>query len=362
MRIAGFYAENIASTEFRINYWVQALARLGHDAKFYYDALEDIPTLDDKLNGCDAVIYGRSHRVRDIAALLAGRKVYNYKLIVDADDIETEVPLYNHASKIFNSATGFIKIAQAQYREADGVTTSTAFLNNHVSKFKSDAVVMPNCVNMRTYRSVRFREKESHHRNDIRLYWGGGGGHYDDLLIVKEPVLQLFKEHSNLKLIFGNFCPEWAARLDPLRVFLTKLVPFYAYPKLLAWLCVDIGIAPLVENNFNRAKSHVKYIDYSMARIPGVYQRIDAYTGSVKDGETGFLASTPDEWYCAMKLLITSKEQRIHIGNSAKADVMEHWNIDDWAPRYESWLNSLCFYKHIPEVTELIEGVPCQIL
>lgn len=364
VRIVGFGAENIASTELRVRHWVHALSRRGHDCSFYDKGLEDIEGLDSKLTGADFVIYGRTHNAKHVAALHAGRKLYGYKLIVDTDDLITNIPDYNFASSHYHGGTGLTRLGEAQYRESDAVTVSTPELLRLTKSYNPRTVYMPNTIAIEFFTNIKFRQKEARHLDDERIYWGGGGGHFNDLLLVKEPLLRLFHERPKLKLIFANFVPDWAALLPFNRVFFMPLVPFGVYPKVLSWICADVAVAPLCDNPHNRCKSHVKYLDYAMAKVAGVYQNLEPYSDSVTDGVSGFLASTSDEWYDRIKYLLDNPEERRTMAEVAYQDVVRSWNVDDWAVRYETFLKEMLETPKI-EVSPLQEGqsveAPCHI-
>lgn len=364
MKIAGFAAENMASSHLRVRQWVEAMKERGHDATFHGDALLDLATIDRKFEGCDVVVYGRTHDVHRIVALQAGRKVHGFKIVVDTDDYVDDIPKSNFASAYFNNATGLIRMSHGQYRDADAVTVSTPRLLELTRRHNERIHLVPNCIDSGIWRGVNRRNKETRHRDDVRIAWSGGGGHYNDLLIVKKALLRIVAERPNVKLIFGNFVPDWAAGLPWNRVFFLPLVPYATFPKLLTWLCVDIGIAPLDANEFNRCKSHVKYIDNAMAGVSGVYQRIEPYE-TVTDGVTGLLASDPDEWYEKINLLVEHAEMRRQIGRAARNDVLARWDVNRHAAAYERMLSEVVAGKPprlgaIP--IQLTEGVPIETM
>ena len=327
--------------------WTTQLSYIGHNVRQKPDKGEqfDWADIDNYLRDADVVITCRMANAKIFAALLAGRDLYHYKLVVDTDDNSDVLPEFNYAYPDYHSGSGVARIARGELKAADLVTVSTDYLGKWAKKYSPNVVTVPNCVNPRLYEGVKSRNKEPRHANDIRIYWGGGGGHYDDLLTIKEPVLRVFHENPNVKLVFSNILPDWAARLPASRVFFLRFAKFQAYPKLLRWLCADVAIAPLVDNEFNRCKSNIKYLDYAMAGIPAVYQNLEPYK-SVADGVTGLKASTADEWYVALNRLISDRELNRSISAAAREDVLATWNIDGHIKRYESMLE------------ELVNGVP----
>jgi hypothetical protein len=367
MRIVGIHLEPGGVGWHRLWCWTEGMERRGHDiwhrphvgTQFQWHELDAI------VNGADIVIAGRMHNAQVFAGLLAGRHLYNYKLVIDTDDNASVVPKYNQAFADYHVATGATKIVHAEFREADLVTVSTPDLLSYAKKHSHNVALVPNVVDTRRFASVRGREKEERHRGDLRLYWGGGGGHYDDLASIKSAVLRIFNEYPNLKLVFSNFIPDWAADLPPFRIFMIPFAHFNAYPKVLRWLCAEVAIAPLVDNEFNHCKSHVKYLDYAMARIPAVYQDLTPYDG-VTHGVTGLKAKTPDEWYENIKALLDDAALRETIANNAIEDVLDKWTVDRWIPMYETLMKETVALPKAAEVkvSPLSEGAPiaCQQL
>lgn len=355
MKIVGFAADNMASSHLRVRQWIAAMKERGHNADFYDNGLDSLEKFDERVAGANVVIYGCAQDGRKVAMVHGGKKVHGYKIVCDADDLITDIPAYNFASRVFHNATGFKRMCIMQYQLADAVTVSTRYLATAMKRHTPNVHLVPNCVDLSLWAGVRSRQKETRHRDDVRIHWGGGGGHYDDVLKVRDPLLRIFAERPQVKLIFGNFVPDWAALLDPQRVFFMTLAPYRGtWQKILTWLCVDIGLAPLVDNPFNRAKSHVKWLDYAMAGVAGIYQDIDAYE-TVVDGVTGLKVTTADEWYESLKTLVDNAATRERLGAQARRDVMAHWLVDQHAAAYESMLKRVCAMPTV-EVKQLVEG------
>lgn len=360
MRIAAFRAENSASSWYRCYMWMDALRKLGNDVLFDSEDVKgwDADQIDKVVRDADIVISGRTNQPMFFAALQAGRHLYKYKLVIDTDDLVNELHRHHPSSAVYHGATGITRLTDAQYREADGVTVSTRRLLDYTQPHNPyRTYYIPNCVHPDAWKTVRTRPKEDRHRSDIRIYWGGGGGHYGDLLIVKDALLRLARENSRVKLVFQNFIPDWAMQLPCTQAFYVPFVEFHGYYKLFKWVCADIAIAPLEPNEHNLCKSDVKYLDYAMAGVPGVYQRCEPYE-SVIDGVTGLLAETGDEWYAALRRLVDDAALRKSIASNASDWVITNRNVLDWVHKYQSILMDVAAAKlrPAPEFAMLSEG------
>jgi hypothetical protein len=359
VRIVGIHLEPTGVGWHRCWNWTTAMERMGHEVRHRpFDPCQFTWSgIDKYLRGADVVITSKTSHADIFAGLLAGRDLYKYKLVVDTDDNVDAITPDNVAFKHFHSGVGMARLIKAQYHQADLVTVTTPDLRREVEAHSGHVVIMPNVVDPRLHEKVKPWQKEARHRDDIRIYWGGGAGHWNDLLMVKDNLLRLFHEDKRVKLVFSNFVPAWAAMLDAFRVFMIPFADFYAYPQVLKWVCADIAIAPLCDNTHNRAKSNVKYLDYAMADVPGVYSDLPPYE-SVRDGVTGLKASATG-WYDAIKRLIEDVELRRSIAVAARQHVLDEFTIERWAPRYESMLKELLRRRPI-EVKPLTEGVPIE--
>lgn len=365
MKIVGIHMEASGVGWHRCWNWTTALQRMGHEVRHRpFNPIQfDWAEIDNYVRGADVVIAHKMADGRAMAALLLGRDLYKYKLVIDTDDDADSMDKANIAFKDHHAGIGTLRLIRAQYKMADIITVSTPPLRDVVAKYNGHIAIMPNTVDPRIHANIRGRQKEARHTKDIRIYWGGGAGHYADLLMVKDDVLRLFRDDERIKLVFSNFVPAWAADLPPFRVFMIPFAHFNVYARVLKSICADIAIAPLVDTVHNRSKSHVKYLDYAMADVPGVYSDLPPYD-SVMDGVTGLKVKSGETWYGQIKRLIQDADLRKSIAVAAKQHVLSDFTVDRWAPRYEAMLRELVAKKPLPLPAALTDGsiVPCPMM
>jgi hypothetical protein len=89
---------------------------------------------------------------------------------------------------------------------------------------------------------------------------------------------------------------------------------------------VDVGIAP-PNTEFNRAKSGIKFLEYSAAGIPGVYSGVTPYLGLVHEGHTGLLANSLEAWEHDLERLIGEPLLRESIRRQAQDAAYSRWSL-----------------------------------
>jgi len=101
----------------------------------------------------------------------------------------------------------------------------------------------------------------------------------------------------------------------------------------------DVALCPLADNDLNRRKSSLKYLEYAALGVPGIYSRGFAYDEVVRDGETGLLVeNTEASWNEAIRRLLSDEELRRTIRQNAFQDVLDHHLLRD---RIHDWLEAL---------------------
>src|SRR5205085_5404895 len=90
----------------------------------------------------------------------------------------------------------------------------------------------------------------------------------------------------------------------------------------------DIGLYPLPDEEWVYGKSGLKALQYMAAGIPTVASAIGTNFRIIKNGQTGFIASSKEEWLTYLSQLINNKNLRREIGRAAASEVEEKFSIN----------------------------------
>jgi len=269
------------------------------------------------------------------------------KIVLDIDDALWLVRPDNTAYEVFKKGSEGIKNFTAICNEVDYVTTTSSYLKNvichYTLKRHEQVIVLPNCIDLENLYTYRFQPKKRH---TITICHFGSSSHYKDLQDsgFVEGVDRLMKDLPNVNLLtIGALIPKfkykWGVRYrqDFGDIDLYKWVK-EKFPKFMEE--ADIVVAPLEVDTYNRAKSYIKFLEYSSAKKPGVYQDITPYQEIVKPEENGYLASDGDDWYNYLKKLALDFQLRKKIGEKAFRTIQAH-TIQKNVARYADFFKSI---------------------
>jgi len=279
------------------------------------------------------------------SALLFFANRYGVKLVLDLDDNLFEVKSDQPAYELYKRGGEKRPIVSALVSMADALFVSTQPLKDYYEKYLLDAFkkktpifVLPNYNDVKDF-NFPLPEKN---KDKIVLGWIGSTTHMDDLRIVLPAIERLLREYPNLEFnIVGGLNNEMALELfkdsDETitnRIFFSGgTLGWVGFPKMLMELNWDIGLAPLTDHEFNRCKSHIKWMEMAMKHIPTVASKCYPYwmpilgQDTIIDWKTGVLCDDK-EWYYKLRKLIENKELREKIGENAYKYVSENLQYD----------------------------------
>lgn len=223
---------------------------------------------------------------------------------------------------------------RASFKSADMVTTTTDYLAENLKKINPNTVVLPNLIDFDLYPQVEMVKKE------IRIGWQGGYSHYEDLWIIKDAIKEILKKYPHVKFVFLGDMRFYGLFKDiPIdRVEGHGWIKQEVYPYKLTCLNLDIGICPLVDNEFNKNKSAIKYFEYAMNKTAVIASDMLPYSPCITNEKDGLLVKEDaKEWFNAMERLILDKQKRQELGQAAYENVRDNYNADKQA---HLWLDA----------------------
>jgi glycosyltransferase involved in cell wall biosynthesis len=97
---------------------------------------------------------------------------------------------------------------------------------------------------------------------------------------------------------------------------------------------IDIGLMPLPDDEWARGKCGLKALQYMALGIPPIVSPVGVNSDIVTHGENGLIATTNDEWFDSIKLLVEDEPLRRQLGAAARETVVERYSGQAWAPRF----------------------------
>ena len=223
------------------------------------------------------------------------------------------------------------KKTEIMVKYADEIIISTEYLNDFCSFSNRRGIVIPSPVETERIKPVNKDSGEV-----LTIGWIGSSWTTDYLKVVEPALQKLSKEVSFNFLMIGG---RHDFRINNINHFSKK----WSYEEENSHISeMDIGIMPLPDNEFTRAKGGYKLYLYMSGGIPCVASPVGVNKTIIRDGENGFFASSEDEWVEALRKLLTDPQLRAKLGQTGRADALKYYD------------KTICFEKLLARVRRLV--------
>ncbi|SDI82487.1 Glycosyltransferase involved in cell wall bisynthesis [Frankineae bacterium MT45] len=263
---------------------------------------------------------------------MAARSDRNFAMIFEIDDDPWAINADNPARDYYTPER--LRMMARNIALSDAVTVSTPRLAEVVGQYNPNVYVLPNCIDA----SLIFMQRPP--TRNLTVGWAGGSAHREDFASVSKELRQFFRRNTKVEshLMGSRFAGLIGRPRD--RFTSWSANPEEFFPKI----DFDIAIAPLAHNDFNRAKSDLKFIEYAALGIPTVATDFGPYADTVQHGVTGFLAKSQRDWSLYLQALVNDAALRAEIGSNARKWATTrtiHANYGRWEAVYREVLANL---------------------
>lgn len=264
---------------------------------------------------CDVLVIKYVDDGHTLDVLYTMRNNGKFKIVLDLDDNLWQIPVGNPAMGSASQHAKRIMALTESAKCADWVTCSTEPLKNAIQPLNANTVVLPNYIDPKDWRFKRKKHKKT------RIGWVWSPTHIPDMFEVWDALREISKREDVEIVIFGTTIDIF----KDIKTTNIAGVDYQDYPKVFTEAGIDISIAPLADNDFNRSKSNIKWLESTMAGAAFIGSNVYPYEFSVKDGKTGYIAKNRNQWLKKMTYLIDNPEKRAEMVKNARKEVLEKY-------------------------------------
>lgn len=205
-----------------------------------------------------------------------------------------------------------------------------AYLRDYAERFCARTIVLPTVVDTCAYRPPGKRD-------DVpSIGWIGTPSTWQYVRPMLPLLTDLAAERGIRVRVVGAGACAVADRFDGL-----DLVDWREDTEIAEVQRMDVGIMPLPDEAWARGKSGYKLVQYMACGLPVVASPVGVNTDIVREGETGFLAQTPEQWRQALVALLDDRALRQRMGDSGRRRAEAHYSLEHCAPQMVALLRSV---------------------
>jgi GT2 family glycosyltransferase/glycosyltransferase involved in cell wall biosynthesis len=287
----------------------------------------------DMMNEADIILvqrfYPRQGTIPYIEKMLASGK----PVIYEADDLLIDLPVTNHLKPWAEETATLLRSLLPRFT---AITVSTPHLSNVFASSNPNIFVLPNLIDENLFHPVPRKAG-----GPVVIGFCGTGTHARDLELIETALFRIAEKYGDQVAFFFMGYANSRYLTLPGFTFRDFERDYTAYAQALSGSGIDIALVPLEDNQFNRCKSNIKWLEYSACGYAGIYADLPPYNKSVEHGRTGLLVgNNPQQWYDAICLLIENPELRRSISSNTREEVLSRYslaiNAHKWLDTYQT--------------------------
>lgn len=318
--------------------------------------------IDHFCEEADVVIWHPMYYPKSFEFFLEMQHKHQKPFIVEVDDNYIDVPTWNEAFYSFRNGSSYRRVSLDSMRNANALMVTTPHLGETYGSVNENIYVIENSLDFKGDRKFIGWDKVSVRKHEgTRIGWIGGRSHFDDLMMVAPVLREVLERNPKVTLCLINSAIKESCQslgkdypFEGLKNvhYADRSVAINRYAPFMASFGFDIGLAPLVDCNFNRSKSNLRWLEYSALSIPTIATGISHFSQSIRHMKTGLLVqdNNLNQWRQMIELLIEDKNLRTQIGRDAYKRVKADFNVKRNAPKYLRLLKKIANASVVDEL------------
>lgn len=228
-------------------------------------------------------------------------------------------------------------LVEQMLRLADLVTAATPVLAERLARRTNAPVrVIRNALEPSWYEAGR-RDEPAEAPGDPRVVYHGATVRLRDYEVARGAVDAVARDCATLRRVWLGGDPErLAGVVDEVRPWVRGAPEFAA---ALVAARPDIGLAPIQDTPYNRARSELHWLEYALAGAPTIVSGLDGPGpyDVIRDGVDGLVARGRADWERQLRSLVASPGLRSELVARARERVMAEYTVATRAP---SWADA----------------------
>lgn len=290
------------------------------------------PQLPERVLEADAVVFYRVPATVQVLELIDRIRSAptTIPILGDVDDLifDPEIePLLDNLASLSNDERDLWREGIHRYRttleNCDYFVGSTATVSSEAGRLIGiPSHTYHNGVSALLARASERETARPRTPGPVRIgFFSGTKTHDADWASIEPAIVRILDERDVQLWLGGLVVPT--ELLEPYADRIVRL-PLVRWDELPAYVRdVDISLAPLTDGSiFNEAKSAIKWLEAALVQTPTVASPTQPFREVIRDGETGYLASTIDEWVSHILTLIDDPALRERIGAAARQEAL----------------------------------------
>jgi glycosyltransferase involved in cell wall biosynthesis len=269
--------------------------------------------------------------IEELIALFSSRP-----LLFDFDDatwVSYRSPTYGSLGQLLKSPGKTARLIQASQL----VFAGNATLAHFASQFHPRVITLPTTVDL-----ARFASPPRPLAPPFTVGWIGSHSTSQYLRLITKGITEVCnKLNVTIHIIGAKENSTDFAKTGP-KLCRVTFRNWQLENEIKEFQQLDVGVYPLIDDEWTKGKCGFKAIQYMAAGVPCVASPVGTNLEIIEDGRNGLLAQSPKEWEAAIIRLLTDQPFRDQVIEEGYRTVRDRYSLAVHGPRLAEEIRGVC--------------------
>jgi len=211
------------------------------------------------------------------------------------------------------------------------VIAGNSYLTNIAKNYNSNCITIPTTIDT----SFHVPNLKRSGKDITVIGWSGSIStikHFLELVPVLKRVQEKYLSKVSFKVMADKIYVHETLKIEG--------VKWSAEEEVNILNSFDIGLMPLPDDEWSRGKCGLKGLSYMACGVATIMSPVGVNSEIIAHQKNGLLASTQEEWFEKICLLIDNPELRQRLGNEGRNTVVEKYSVESNRSKYFSIFNN----------------------
>ena len=192
-------------------------------------------------------------------------------------------------------------------RKIDAVIAGNDFIANWYSQYCNKIYTIPTAVNSEIF----LPKVHNLNNNNFIIGWTGTSSNFKYLYIIERSLHLFIKDYPHTRLLI------LADKMPKFNLIPEKNIIFIQWKENIEASIldhIDVGIMPLIDNDWTKGKCSFKMLQYMAKEIPVLVSSVGNNLEVLKNGNCGYGIKNNEDWYEYLKDLYLTPDKRKKMG------------------------------------------------
>jgi glycosyltransferase involved in cell wall biosynthesis len=255
-------------------------------------------------------------------------KTFNNRIVFDFDDAIYACPT-SVDTHLFDARSNERQLSNI-LKGCNQVVVGNSYLYQYAMKYNSHITIIPTSVDHKQFSSLELEavnSKSEKKGSKVVIGWVGKDENFIYLDLIKgalQRISNLRKNMVNFKVVSNK--PYFIEGVDILNQ------SWNIENEVENLRSIDIGLMPLVDDEWSRGKCSFKAVQFMSLGIPVVISPVGTNKEIVTHGKNGYFANTNEEWVRYLLDLIDDEKKRKILGLEGRKSVIAKYTYEVTTP------------------------------